>query len=229
MGVLPRSLPMFPAKKAERARIREALVASVGERGFSDTELGDVLRRAHTDKAGFEHHYPSLDACFAEAWEAFTQEYVDRAQAAYLAQETWRDGIRALAWELFCFLSEDHLRARICFVDVNFGGELVQATRDRYMDSFIELIHLGRHEVKGGGDIPREQAEAVVGAIWEQIAAPIQAGKFDELIDVVPSTLYLLFVPYLGPEAAEEELRRGREESACIRGGQKTAGRQGAV
>lgn len=206
--------------KAECEAIQVALVESIGERGYSDTQLEDVLGGAGIDAGEFELHYPSLDACFAELWRGYVQEFFERAMAAYLAEGSWRDGMRAQAWELSRFLSEDHLRARILVVEVNFGGELVQATRDRFMDEYVALIQLGGLEGEKPDEIPRPQAEAIFGAVWERVAAPVNGGDFDQVIESVPQILYLLFLPYLGRTVAEEELRRGSEDVARFRRGE---------
>ena len=196
-------------RERERERIREALVAAIDGDGYSGTSVDDVLSRAGLSRDAFESHFPNLDACFAEVWEGFTQSFVDRALAAYGAAGNWRDGMRAQAWEFCRFLQEDHLRARICMVEVAFGGALVQASRDVFMDAYVELVHLGRLEREQAAALPRERAEGIVGAIWERVATNVGAGDFAALTDEVPRLMYLMVLPYFGLEAAQEELRRG--------------------
>jgi hypothetical protein len=104
--------------------------------------------------------------------------------------------------------------------EVNFGGEIVQATRDIVMGGYVELVHLGRHEVDRGADVPKAKAEAAVGAIWERVARHISAGKLDALVDDIPGLLYLVYLPYLGPEIAREELRRGELDVVRFRRGE---------
>jgi hypothetical protein len=122
--------------------------------------------------------------------------------------------MRALGWELCRLTLEDRLRARICLVEVNYGGDLVQGTRDLVLNGYVELVHLGRRETGSRRGVRREQAEAVVGAIWERAGRTVKAGDLEALVDVVPELLYLVYLPYLGAEVAQEELRRGREDLA---------------
>src|SRR5262249_39499801 len=142
----------------------------------------------------------------------YTQSLAEPLFAAYSAQPTWREGIRAFRWELCRLILEDHLRARICLVEVNYGGDLVQGTRDLVLGAYVELVHLGRQEMGPKPEVRREQAEAVVGAIFDRAGRLIKAADYEALVDEVPEVLYLIFLPYLGPEAAQEELRRGRED-----------------
>jgi AcrR family transcriptional regulator len=206
------------------ATIREALVDLIAERGYDRIDLDDLLERLEIDKEQFEAAYDSIESCFADVWQRFTEEFVTRAFAAYDAAEDWRRGMRAQGWEFARFLAEDHVRARICLVEVSYGGELVQATRDRFMDAYVELVHLGRFEPGANQDVPRTRAEAIVGAIWERAATTILAGRFDDLPLAVPEMSYMMFQPYLGMEAAEDELRRGPEEIARYRSRELGAG-----
>jgi hypothetical protein len=88
------------------------------------------------------------------------------------------------------------------------------------MAGYVELVHLGRHEMERGADVPKAQAEAVVGAIWERVARHITAGRLDSLVDDIPGLLYLAYLPYLGPAVAQEELRRGEQDVARFRLGE---------
>jgi AcrR family transcriptional regulator len=220
---------MSPADRAEkekeraereRDRIRRALVSLIDEQGYSRTTLEDLLERAEIDREGFERSFQTLDECFAEVWRRFTQEIAGQVLAVYAEEDNWRDGIRAQAWELCRLTIEDELRARICMVEVNFGGELVQATRDIVMGGYVELVHLGRYEQDHDVEVPKAKAEAAVGAIWERVARHITAGQLDSLVDDVPGLLYLVYLPYLGPEVAREELRRGEQDIARFRRGE---------
>ena len=76
----------------------------------------------------------------------------------------------------------------------------------------LRLAFLGRQEAGSRPSVRREQAEAVVGAIWERAGRIIKAGNDEAFVDDVPELLYLIYLPYLGPAVAQEELRRGREE-----------------
>jgi len=195
---------------AQRDRIRATLLDLLAERPYPEIELADLLERAHLSATDFERQYPDLDSCFAELCQDFMREAAEYTFAAYAAEGSWREGMRAQIWASYDFLLEDRLRARIAVIDTNFGGEQVKASRDLFMAAFTELVHLGRHEREGGERIPKARAEAIAGASWERIAAPINAGDFERLAEVVPPILYMLFLPYLGEEVARAEMQLAR-------------------
>src|SRR4051794_20838761 len=213
---------MPPAETADpdRELIRATLVALIDEQGYARTTLEDLLERAEIDRPTFERHYQTLDECFAEVWTEYAQALAGPVLVVYADAGNWRDGIRAQAWKLCRMTIEDELRARICMVEVNFGGELVQATRDIVMAGYVELVHLGRHETDRGADVPKAQAEAVVGAIWERAGRRITTGRLDALVDDIPGLLFLAYLPYLGPAVAQEELQRGERDIVRFRRGE---------
>ncbi len=210
---------MQPTADANRERIRRALVEVVAELGYVETTLVAVLERAGVDRDGFEQSYVDLDACFVEVWERHTREFLECTGSAYAAADSWREGMRAAAWSYCRFLQDDRERARF-LIELSFANELVQASRDFVMSSYAELVHLGRLEREEVADLPRERAEGIVGAIWERIATYVLADEFDAFPAQVPQLMYLMVLPYLGPEAAREELRRGPADIASFEHGE---------
>ena len=52
---------------------------------------------------------------------------------------------------------------------------------------------------------------------WHGTAEDLDRWATRSQDDVVPQVLYLIYLPYLGADAAEEELRRGRAEVSRVR------------
>jgi AcrR family transcriptional regulator len=203
----------------ERDTFRSALVALVAERGYSETSLEAVLDEAGLGHPAFERHYPDLEACFTDVWEGYKEEFLRVTGEAFASVEGWRDGMRAAAWAFCRFLQEDPDRARFFLVDFHFAGEAVRASRDLVMARYAELIHQG-NESRSGPHVPVAQAEAVIGAIWDGAVTHIRNDRLDIFPELIPQAMYLTVYPYLGLEAAQEELRRGPKDIARYRQGE---------
>lgn len=154
-----------------------------------------------------------------EIWQELAREFVERTEAAFAKGDCWREGMRLQAWDLCRYIVEDHDRIRF-LIEVSRSEELAEANRDFVMQRCADLIHRGRLEREQAADIPRAQAEALVGAFWEGVAAYLKAGTLDALPEGVPQMLYLTMLTYLGPEVAEEELQRGPDDLARFRRGE---------
>jgi len=159
------------------------------------------------------------EAAAEERWRALAGEFVSRTIAAYEAVPGWRDGLRALGWEICRFVEEDRDRAAF-LTRLTYEGGLAEARRDYLMGAYVELVHRGRLQRPAAAAVPRERAEAIVGAVWEALASRVLAGRFAELPRGVGEMMYVAVLPYLGPEAAAEELRRGPADLARYRRGE---------
>lgn len=206
--------PTHDRADREGQRIRAALVSLVAEHGYRATTLDQVLQLADLDLVRFHRHYADFDACFAAVWEGFKQQFLTATADAYRGATNWTDGMRAAAWAYCRFLQEDHDRARLFLVELNFANEVVQASRDVVMSDYTDLVHEGRHQRPEAAAVPRARAEAILGALWEGAVAAVQADNFDYLPSVIPQAMYLTVLPYLGAGAAQEELRRGPADIA---------------
>lgn len=168
-------------------------------------------------RAGTEHESApgvrGLDASFAARWTDCMNEVLAAASTAFLAAETWRDGMRDAAWGLCRWLQENPGRGRVLFVDVCFAEEAVRAARDQVLTAYADLIHLAACECSGR-PVAREHADAIIGAIWQRASTAVNARAFESLPALVPQLMYVAVLPYFGAEAAREELRRGPADIA---------------
>ena len=128
---------------------------------------------------------------------------------AFASEEVWRDQIRAAAYAIFDLVAEDRRFARFLFVDTLAAGERVTLLREEGLVAFSQVIDLGRNELEDPDSVSSTTAVAIAGTVYNQIRVAIQADALTE--DLVPKLLYNVVLPYLGSEAAEEELRLPRD------------------
>ena len=66
----------------------------------------------------------------------------------------------------------------------------------------------GRDFAPGGRGLPANTSRMAVGAVTGLVADEIEAGRADQLPDLLPEILFASLVPYVGPEAAAKEAER---------------------
>jgi AcrR family transcriptional regulator len=196
----------------ERARISRALVELVAERGSAELELGALLRHSGVGRDVFDRHFAGLQDCLERTWEEMTDAHVALVIDAAARESNWRDGLRAAAYAALRFHREDEVRARFFLIEALGTGEFAQARRDVMMGAFIDLIDSARQELEDPEAIPRSEAEAIIGAIYEATVSGMQEGGIERLPELVPQLMYIAVLPYQGAEVAQEELRRGPED-----------------
>jgi AcrR family transcriptional regulator len=193
-------------RDAERARIRAAIIGLVGARGYREVTEEMVADRAGVDLAGFRRHFTDLEDCFGQVYAEFVEEFMDRMAAAFSSEQAWRDRLRALGYDLAHYLAEDHDRARFVVLEAPFVGERTQAVREELFEWLFGLVDQGRQELEDPESLTPATAAAVGGAIFSRMRAEVLAGSFDTFEERVPNLMYSAVLPYLGREAALEEL-----------------------
>jgi hypothetical protein len=136
------------------------------------------------------------------------EELLEQIATAVAELASWRERLRTAAYTMLAYLAEDERRAHVAVVDAYDGGERLQREIHKFFLYAFELIDQGRAE-SGPGRRPlsRATAEAISGAISLQIRSGFGPGWIEEARARVPELMYAAVLPYLGQEAAAEELR----------------------
>jgi AcrR family transcriptional regulator len=77
-----------------RRRLLDGLAESIGERGYRDTTIADIVRHARTSKRTFYGQFSSKEDCFIELLRTGNQEMIDRIRAAVDPEAPWQQQIR---------------------------------------------------------------------------------------------------------------------------------------
>jgi AcrR family transcriptional regulator len=187
--------------------LREALLDLCVERGYANLRLEDLLERAGVESAAFHRRYADLDACFAAVLGQIYAEFFERAQVAVAGQVGWRDRMRATAYALLRFLRADERVARLAAVEAQDAGEGAQRL---FLDTFnrlVDLIDEGSAEASGPESPSRATALGVGGVVFARIQEAVAEGELGLGEEEIPELMYGAVFPYLGAEAAAEELR----------------------
>jgi AcrR family transcriptional regulator len=191
----------------EAHRLREALLDLCAERGYAGLELPELLRRAGLDQAAFEHHYKDLDACFTAVLAEVYDEFFASAQRALSGEEGWRDRMRATAYALLRFLRRDERVAHLAAVDAQEAGEGAQRLFLETFNRLVDLIDEGSAEAGGPDSLSRATALGVGGVVFARLQEAVAEGELALGEEEIPELMYGAVFPYLGAEAAAEELR----------------------
>ncbi len=118
----------------------------------------------------------------------------------------WRQRLRAVAYAFHRWLVADPARAHLMVTEVRNAGPRVQDIQWRGIRQMIDLLDEGRLATPDPDRITRATAEALAGGILNRLYAAVADGELLPEADLVPELMYAVVLPYLGPEAAAEEL-----------------------
>jgi AcrR family transcriptional regulator len=198
---------MSDASAQEADRLHEALLDLCAERGYAGLELQELLDRAGVDEAAFQRHYADLDACFNAVLGEVYGEFFAFAKEAVAGKQGWRDRMRATAYALLRFLRRDERVAHLAAVDAQAAGEGAQRLFLETFNRLVDLIDEGSAEASGPDSPSRATALGVGGVVFARIQEAVAEGELALGEEEIPELMYGAVFPYLGAEAAAEELR----------------------
>lgn len=199
-------MPAPDTADAQAHRLRESLLDLCAERGYADLELSDLLERAGIDEEFFRSRYADLDACFAAVLGDVYDEFFEAAQKAVADQRGWRDRMRATAYALLRFLRADERVARLAAVEVQYAGDDAQRLFLETFNRLVKLLDEGSSEAGGPESPGLATAIGIGGVLFARLQEAVAKGELDLGEEEIPELMYAAVFPYLGAEAAEEEL-----------------------
>jgi AcrR family transcriptional regulator len=208
-------LPRAYEIRSERERVREAMVKVAAAKGYEATTIEDVVEFAGVSRGAFDEMFESKEACFLEAYDAVFDVLVAHVTAAFEAasDEPWPEQIAAGLGALVELLAMEADIARLAMVEVTAAGN---DARERYramLTRFTPFLEEGRSYSGQGEELPADTARFAIGGATSMIFDEIRAGRGPELKRLLPDLVFAVLMPYLGPEAAEDEMRRVTRES----------------
>jgi AcrR family transcriptional regulator len=197
---------MTEASAEEARNLREALLDVCAERGYRKLKLAELLERAGLSEDDFHRHYGDLDACFSSVLEEIYEEFFAAAQEAVAGERGWRDRMRATAYALLRFLRADERVARLAAVEVQYAGDDAQRLFLETFNRLVNLLDEGASEAGGPESPGLATAIGIGGVVFARIQEAVAEGELGMGEEEIPELMYAAVFPYLGAEAAEEEL-----------------------
>ncbi len=143
---------------------------------------------------------------------------------AYRAQERWVDGVRAALLELLAFMDANPVLARFLFVGSRVGSVEMLARRGRALDVLVRALEADRPSATLVAAPAPFGAEAVVGAVASVLHARIAQRSEAPLGELCGPLMGVIVMPYLGTDAAREELLRAPSTHASGSAHESVAG-----
>jgi AcrR family transcriptional regulator len=80
-----------------RDRLLDGLAASIGERGYRDSTVADIVRHARTSKRTFYEQFASKEECLIELLRRNNEDLIANIVSAVDREADWREQVRQAA------------------------------------------------------------------------------------------------------------------------------------
>jgi AcrR family transcriptional regulator len=167
-----------------RSRAVAAMAEVVGEQGYAETTVEDVLSRAGMSRRTFYQLFRNREECFLAAYDAALGQVMDRLALAHGGNgQSWPGQVEAALAALLEFLAAEPGLARVWLVEAPSLGPAGLARHERTMSDLAERLGDLRQEHEGGtgNGEATVRFEASVGAVHRVVQARLLNGRADEL------------------------------------------------
>jgi AcrR family transcriptional regulator len=193
--------------ETRRDLILAAMIRVVGSKGYKETSVADVIEEAGTSRTTFYKHFEDKHDCFLAAYEMLVEQVFAEVVSNCDGSMPWLQRVETgLSTLVRLFALEPEL-ARTAVVEVAAAGADARRLHSNAVARFTEFLEDGR-EMAGGRELPENIALMSAGAVSGLIFDELLAGRAAQLPALLPDLLFAMLVPYIGPRAAAEEMRR---------------------
>jgi AcrR family transcriptional regulator len=192
--------------EALRQVILAAMIRVVGDKGYAEASVADVLEEADVSRMTFYRYFDDKQHCFLAAYEMVIEQVFAELASNCDRELPWpsrmADGLSTLVDRF----AVDPALARTAVVEVAAAGADARELHWNALNRFTEYLEGGR--ALAGEDLPPNISLMSAGAVSGLIFDELLAGRADQLPTLLPDLLFAMLVPYVGPQAAAAEMRR---------------------
>ncbi|MGX6449812.1 TetR/AcrR family transcriptional regulator [Patulibacter sp. S7RM1-6] len=214
-------LPREAVAQNQRERILRAVVDVASVAGYGPMVVEDIISTAGVSRRTFYDYFPNKEAAFLEAYDQAVDGLKAKVGAAYAITGTLPERTGWAVHVLVETLADDPAMAEMGVVEVLAAGAEAVERRCAAMERLSTLIVDGVREAGVPDDVPPLTPLAIVGGIHEVVYSRVLHGELERLRGEVPEIVRMVFLPYVGRDAAAQArdaaaafLRERREQPA---------------
>jgi AcrR family transcriptional regulator len=201
-----RTVPTLPFEERQKLasppeRILRALAAVVGEKGYPDTTVAEIVERAQTSQRTFYEHFNNKEDAIVAALDSGSAHMLASALPAFRRAPDWQHAVHDTIEAMFAFGAEEPEYARMGGVEMYAAGKRALDQREVVTEGMEGLLAPG-YELKP--DTPAIATEAVGGALYSLLYDHVNKKGPETLPDLVPTLVYVTLAPFLSGEEAYE-------------------------
>jgi len=194
-------------RSVQRSWLMSALAKVVCEHGPEGASVRRIVACAGVSRRRFYELFASSDDCFRAVFEDVVERARSCASRAYGMEGAWNDRLRAGLWAILAFFDSEPELARLLVQHTTCSGPAT-ARRNELLWQLIELIDSEGRAANPALNPPPLTGETVVGGVFGVIRTRLSEDCEAPLTCLVNPLMSVITLPYLGSEAAWEELAR---------------------
>jgi AcrR family transcriptional regulator len=199
----------------QRARILDAVVAVVAERGLAAASVAKVIARARVSRQTFLAHFDGLEAALSAVMDDALAQVSVLVRRAFDGRDSWRASVRRCLADVLLFFDERPALARVLLVETLTGSPALVEHRQDVIGSFRSLV-VEQIAGRSGHSSPLA-AEGALASVMGIAYARLIDPEHPPLIDLLGPLMGVLATASSDAPGVAEEVRRGAELARAVR------------
>lgn len=201
-----------------RELLLESVLRELAESGRKSLSLQKALAQADVSAAEFAADYADLDACLDAAYDELTARIATAVRVGcrsggggpFPGAGDWPTAVRGGVEALLAELAADPPLTRTLVRAFPSLGNQAQARYQSFVEGFAPLLSAGREASGAAEELPASVEMLAVGAAEAIVFEEVASGRTTELPRLLPSILFSVLVPFLGPVGAAAEMEKAQ-------------------
>jgi AcrR family transcriptional regulator len=153
------------ATRSQRSRLIDAVIEAVGENGYTETTVVDIITRAEVSRNAFYTHFSNKEDCILKAYDAVEAIALARIKGISETAAGTAEGIAAALVQLFDLALANPLAMRLALVEIGGVGSAGIPRREHHIAAFESLLRKSLALPESRHCVPDPVLRGIVGGI----------------------------------------------------------------
>jgi AcrR family transcriptional regulator len=188
-GALPRgphSLSRAEVSANQRRRMIGATIDVVGEKGYSELTVSDVIKRAGVSRRAFYEHFSNREECFLATYDSIMVASANAVANAFGGAGGLPENAQGAIEEIFKRALRRPDAVRVLMVEIGAAGPEGTRRREQLGSAYERSLREGLGLAPGPGPIPNPVLRGVIGGLGAVLYTHMQSGRRKQLLELVP-------------------------------------------
>jgi AcrR family transcriptional regulator len=209
-------------RAGQRLRLALAMIDAVGQDGYRETRVADVIARAGVSRKTFYELFDNKQDCLLATYDLVAEEAIRRIDLAYRAAKGWPDRMEAAIGALLSAALENPGAVRLYLLEAPAVGPAGIERRERSIVRFEQSLREALELAPGKGTIAEVALKAIVGGLNRVVYRQALRGDSAKLIALAPDLTRWASSYYPAPASMMSgpvALSRDRRTAIALGGG----------
>jgi AcrR family transcriptional regulator len=188
-GALPRgphSLSRAEVAANQRRRMIDATIDVVGEKGYAELTVSDVIKRAGVSRRAFYEHFSNREECFLATYDSIMEDSSRAVAEAFGGADGLPRNAQEAIEEIFRRALRRPDAMRVLMVEIGAAGPEGISRREQLGVAYEGALRKTLQLPPGPGPIPNPVLRGVIGGTGAVLYSHVQSGKRKQLMQIIP-------------------------------------------